>query len=353
MGITSGFGNFVLNLSNSMLLVLTKIELSKVAEILNSNELMTAIGTISLAPVVLAIRYSIATTDTFAGVKSISEIVYVAVSYFNGLMTTLGLRKRRRYWGTVYDAVTKQPLDPAIVKLINVDTGKMVEQAVTDLYGKFGFLDRPGRYRIEAAKTHYRFPSEIVTGNADNLFDNVYHGEVFEISTNSNVIAPNIPMDQMSDDWNQEEKKRLGLGNINLRLNLIISRFLSLLFWIGFIAIFFIFFSHPSVLNGIFILTYSVLVWLNRSVPNPQLWGRVIVNGVVAPGLLLELYHQSVPGVVLANALTNQNGKFFLKTSPGQYTLKIKSVGDKKTVVIAEKEITVGNEGVVGGIISV
>jgi hypothetical protein len=71
----------------------------------------------------------------------------------------LGLRKKRRPWGTVYDSVTKRPLDPAYVTLIDTETGKSVASAITDLDGRYGFLVAPGKYRITTQKTNYEFPS--------------------------------------------------------------------------------------------------------------------------------------------------------------------------------------------------
>lgn len=48
-------------------------------------------------------------------------------------LLTFLLYRRRNPWGVVYDSKTKQPLDPALVTVINVATGKQVEQKTTDM----------------------------------------------------------------------------------------------------------------------------------------------------------------------------------------------------------------------------
>ena len=77
----------------------------------------------------------------------------------NRLLVALSLKNSRQYWGIVYDSVNKQPLDPAIVKLLYVD-GREVETCVTDMAGRYGFLARPGKFKIFTKKSNYLFPSQ-------------------------------------------------------------------------------------------------------------------------------------------------------------------------------------------------
>src|SRR5581483_3636913 len=125
------------------------------------------------------------------------------------LLTFFGLRKKRRRWGTVYDSNDKQPLDPVMMELIDADSGSILEQAITDLTGRFGFLDRVGKFLIRARKTHYQFPSTKITGQSDGVYDNLYHGEVIEVKESGDVLSPNVPMDPLAFDWNQKDKQRI------------------------------------------------------------------------------------------------------------------------------------------------
>jgi hypothetical protein len=287
-------------------------------------------------------------TDLLLNIKSGSDAVYAVISLFNGLLTALGIRKRRRRWGTVYDSVTKQPLDPVLVELVDATTGKVVEESITDMFGRFGFIDRPGRYIIRVHKTNYQFPSRLVLGTRDVLFESVYHGEVFQVLSIDNVIAPNIPMDQVASDWNQVEKKRLGYGNIYTQLDVIIAKTLQTVFWVGFAMTTWMSLSSPGIVNISLTGLYTILAVLNLYLPKPHLWGKIVSSKVNPHGLLIELRHESIPDVVVSKTITNEVGKFTLKAMPGKsYVLKVKLIGENENILLREQVVTVGGDGVV------
>ena len=110
-------------------------------------------------------------------------------------------------WGTVYDSITKQPLDPAYVTLID-QNGKKIASAITDLDGRYGFLTETGTYRIEANKTHYIFPSKKLAGRTqDELYANLYFGELFDVRSRNEAVIRNIPLDPINFDWNEFAKR--------------------------------------------------------------------------------------------------------------------------------------------------
>ena len=72
-------------------------------------------------------------------------------------------RKRKREWGVVYDSLTKQPIDLAMVRLFDKETGKLVETRVTDLQGRYIFIVEPEKmYYITVEKNNYTFPSKLL-----------------------------------------------------------------------------------------------------------------------------------------------------------------------------------------------
>ena len=180
-------------------------------------QVSAGVSAVAVAPTVLAMQYSVASYGFLLNVGSISDIWFSLLRYLYMLLTLAGLRKRRRPWGTVYDSKNKQPLDPVMVELYSAETGKKVQDAITDLWGRFGFLDKPGKYYIVAKKSNYTFPSKLITANIDGLFANLNHGEVFSLTPGS-LVTPNIPMDQEAFDWNQEDKKRIVKVNPKLEL---------------------------------------------------------------------------------------------------------------------------------------
>ena len=161
----------------------------------------------------------------------LSDFVRSCLRVLNNFLVFFSLRKTEQFWGIVYDSVSKQPLDPVIVKLLYTD-GREVETCVTDLGGRYGFLAKPGKFKIYARKTNYVFPSKYANGNDDGIYENLYHGEFFVLDKDSEVVGPNIPMDPIKFDWNQ--KAKLGVINNKPYLKLFFKRLIAIFFWFGF-----------------------------------------------------------------------------------------------------------------------
>ena len=49
-------------------------------------------------------------------------------------------RRKRAKWGVVYNALTKLPVDLAVVRLVDVKTGRVIRSRVTDSEGRYAFL---------------------------------------------------------------------------------------------------------------------------------------------------------------------------------------------------------------------
>ena len=64
---------------------------------------------------VFAIIAALLTINNF----SVSDLLLVLLRSLSSFLTAIGIKKRIKHWGTAYDSVTKQPLDPAYVTLKN------------------------------------------------------------------------------------------------------------------------------------------------------------------------------------------------------------------------------------------
>ena len=89
---------------------------------------------------------------------SFSDVWLIIIRMFGFFLEAFGLRKKNRSWGTVYDSITKRPLDPVYVALIDIGTGKQVASAITDIDGRYGFLVLPASIasRQRRQTTHRR-----------------------------------------------------------------------------------------------------------------------------------------------------------------------------------------------------
>lgn len=136
------------------------------------------------------------TANTATAVQGFQFLAYL--QYIGGFFLQpwrLLTRRRRKQWGTVYDSLTKRPIDLATVRLIDAKTKKIVRSEVTDSQGRYNFIiERPGTYRIEIQRKGYAFPSNLLKGKReDAAFLDLYHGE--NVAVTGAVFAMNIPLD--------------------------------------------------------------------------------------------------------------------------------------------------------------
>lgn len=272
----------------------------------------------------------------------------------NLFLNFFSLKDTKRFWGIVYDSVTKQPLDPVIVKLMYVD-GREVETCVTDIAGRYGFLARPGKFKIYARKTNYLFPSRYAPGDTDGIYENLYHGEFFTLYEDYEVVAPNIPMDPAGKDWNQ--KAKLAVINKYPYTKHFFKTIAAILFWLGFILDgIFIFKTFPRVPPALFALavSYVAVLLLSLSLPEARLWGKVKTKVALLPeeNLFLELRDVKLPGISFGKTAVKEDGKFLLRSNRGRYQLLVSKIDNRKNVVVlGQLMVSIGREGVLNSTI--
>jgi len=276
---------------------------------------------------------------------------------FHYAFLSVGLRGNKKFWGLVYDASTKQPLDPVIVKLIGAgdEFEPEVQTCITDMKGRYGFLVGPGKYKILAKKTNYVFPSTRVVGSQDGDFLDVYHGEFFEVTGGSEVIAPNIPMDKITRDWNQEAKAKV------MKYKTFWQKFFFIFWTLGFWAFFSLtlvylildFKANLAITRSGWLIIFCIYIFsfiLNGLIPQARLWGEVLDKNTRQPinGLTLELKNPVMPDLFMARTTTTQEGRFFLRVNPGLYKLEMK-INDAggNNIILGRVEIRVSNEALV------
>jgi hypothetical protein len=251
------------------------------------------------------------------------KIKYKMRRYLEILLITLGLRRQNLRWGTVYDSKTKQPLDPVILKMIDVGSGKVVQTGITDLKGRYGFLALPGFYKILAKKSNYFFPSNLVRSKNDGMHTNLYHGEFFELKGGTEVVSFNIPMDPLYFDWNQEAKMRF-VKSYPFFENMF-SILIPLFFWFFLFYEFYLFFKNSNKLSGYILGVYLLIFLIAIFFPKSRLWGRVLDSNTkrALANVTIELCLAQNPSIKLARVNTIEDGKYFLKSEPGNYKLRI------------------------------
>jgi hypothetical protein len=272
----------------------------------------------------------------------------------HGLFSLIGLKRKKHFWGIVYDSATKQPLDPAVVRLIKIGTTLESQTCITDISGRYGFLVQPGKYKILAKKVNYIFPTEKISGKNDGLFSDVYKGEVFEVYGDSEVVGPNIPMDPLEFDWNQ--KAKLKYINTHPFWSLGYQKAMSGLFF-GLLFVSTAFSVRDYLKNSFdWMSVYSwILVgglgawWISKLLPTPRLFGQVLQKGTRLPveGLTVEVVNPSVPTATVGKAVTNEEGKFFIRMNKGKYLIKFSDKSATEPQSVGQLLVKVNRDGVI------
>lgn len=268
-----------------------------------------------IAPMSLAIGVANA-----AGALSAFQ-VFTYLQYLFTQPFLLLWRKKRKAYGMVYHSITKRPIDLAIVRWVNEETGLTVRTAVTDREGRYFLHSDPGTYHLEVVKEHYEFPSSLLRGlHTDGEYLDIYSGGVVEL-TEPSTVAINIPLDPMVA---VETPRRVMFGHFMRIIQHSIALF-------GVVVSILAFFVTPSVPMAFFVLVQIGVYSLFRrlSLPaRPKEWGiiadaytrRPIVRAIV------RLYDQ-VYDRLLETYVTDGRGRYGFLVGKNVYKVIVQAKG--------------------------
>jgi len=267
-------------------------------------------------------------TTAFASPFTLPELFLLPTRLLGAILIAFGWKKRNPPWGVVYDSVTKQPLDPAYITLKTAD-GNTISSCITDIDGRYGFLAEPGFYKMTAQKTNYLFPSQKLAGKSqDELYDNLYFGEEFEIKRDT-VVNKNIPLDPISFDWNEFVKQKKHLTKFFTRWDLFLRKISDLLYAIGFILAIIAFLFAPYPYNTIILCLYIFLFALRILGVKPRPFGSVIdkKTGLPLPFAIIRIIDASSHRQI-SHRITDRYGRYFCLVPKGKYYVKIEKKKD-------------------------
>jgi hypothetical protein len=242
-----------------------------VVDAFNSPEGQATAKATSIISLIIGAFISI--RQLFATPIALSEIFLLPTRLWGLFAVAVGLRKRLVPWGTVYDSVTKQPIDPAIVVIKDRD-GK-TQEAVTDIDGRYGFLAEPGEYELTVAKTHYVFPSEKLRGkHEDVIYEDLYFGGPIIVRENEPIIKRDVPLDAVDFDWNefQKQQKRMAIFARRAFLFLFLS---DTVFYIGLVVSILAILITGSLFNIITGFVYAFVLALRLFGRDPRAFGTI------------------------------------------------------------------------------
>ncbi len=270
--------------------------------------------------------------DLFASPLTFPETFLIPLRLWTLILYSLGIKKRERPWGVVYDSVTKQPVDPAYVVLKDLE-GNTVVSAITDIDGRFGFLAEPGKYTMAATKSNYLFPSKKMQGKTkDDVYENLYYGEEFEVKARGEAIIKNIPVDAFRFDWNEFIKKEKNLTGFYSRWDSMTRKLTEVLFVLGFALAAVAYAVAPFPYNTIVLVFYLVVLVLRLLGIKPTPFGHVMEK-VSGKPLSFAVIKIMLPGInrEISHKVTDRYGRYYCLVPKGKYILKIEKKQDDQS----------------------
>jgi len=291
-----------------------------------SNTIST-IGIVSGTAVMLS-------AAAFAEPIAFSDIWLIPGRILGLILGALGVKKKQRKWGTVYDSTTKRPIDPVYVSLINIETNEEVDSAITDLDGRYGFVAVPGKYKIVAEKTDYTFPSKKMENrNFDEVYNDLYFGEEITVGSEGDLIIKNIPMDSNSFNWNEFAKaKLLDVNSFIKEKDIVWAKVSKAFFFIGTIAsvLTMIFVPNPYnyIIVGLYVIAYSVNYFILKKKES----GKIKENstGIPLSFAIVNIFREGVESPMMKK-VTDKYGKYYALVPNGTYFVKVEKKNDDES----------------------
>lgn len=229
--------------------------------------------------------------------------------------------RRRRCWGVVYNAGSKMPVDLALVRLLDAQTGRLVSTRVTDRQGRFAFLTKEGKFRITVTKPNFAFPSIKLRGKThDAGYDDLYFGEPIEIPSGKTVITVSIPVDPSLKADMTRTTRSFVLRYLRQRVNFI----LALVGPIGAAVCLWIIPSTITfcllIIHIVIFLFFARLVLGRKSKP----WGMVYdaKTGKSIGLAVVRLFNRRYDDL-LETQVTDRHGRFGFLVGPETYRLTV------------------------------
>lgn len=282
-----------------------------------------------------------ATSAIAIAAGGLSSVPYFLFQLFLNILSLLGFRKAAKPVGFVYDSVTKEPISQAIVRIFN-EENRIVWSDVTDGKGYFTAKLKDGKYKIVVRAPRYIYPSTVVFGKEDYPVTNVYHGEKFVVSGETEINFA-IPLDPM-----ETSKLRLKLEGFWTRIKFVVNIIHVLLFLAGITLAFYTYYNSPSVLSLVVLLLFvPTFFFILRNLLNRDRYGLVIdrsknpLEGVVV-GL-----RESEFDKIVAKRVTDVRGRYRFLADEGRYYIEILDTGYKVENIKGGNEVYLKRESLI------
>lgn len=243
------------------------------------------------------------------------------------ILQALGLLRRGKKQGIVYDQTTDKPVPFALITITGINKEQQVlETVVTDTEGVYRGIKLPaGVYQLSVSHQDYTFPTKIPKPIYVQAND-YYMGETFEITAAKAGREEQlflIPVDPVATAGKNRSKvfSRLGLA----RVSSLTGPLLIPLFVISGVMLS----LSPSIWNSGVFLLYCVYVGLKARTwfQTPNVVGTVVtLKGEPIDDAILRVIDSETNELVEVTR-SKPDGKFDLSLKPGSYQLSVMKPG--------------------------
>ncbi|HVX92972.1 MAG TPA: hypothetical protein VHA74_02560, partial [Candidatus Dojkabacteria bacterium] len=250
----------------------------------------------------------------------LSSLPYYVLELIFGVLSFLGFRKTGKPYGFVYDAVTKEPISRAVVRVYN-SRDKLMWTDVTDVFGTFNAKLDKGKYKILVQKSGYKFPTQIIAGLSDYPLEPIYHGELVGLDS-SKLFNVMIPVDPSG--VNKFIKFSIRTKNI---IEATVKYFNVGIFIAGLTLAIYMYNKYPNALNLLFVCVYipTTLLILKNVLVAKKEWGKVTDRrGKPISGVEVVLKDMEY-GRYVGKRITEADGLYRFVVSKGSYELLVVS----------------------------
>jgi hypothetical protein len=257
-----------------------------------------------LAPLAMGIMTYLLSSITTFGTNSFD--IFRRIGLFIGIL----IRRKKKYWGIVYDVLDSKPLPFASIK-VYLD-GKFLAQTVSDLNGKYGVsLEKSGTYELICEAMGFQKYSKTL--------------KVSQTGRGIEIIE-DIPMIRLNRTFGLLNRIRFYSKNELFRTIQLL--FLGLMI-VGITYTIYATIVSPIAINFIILLLYFALVVINiiRIIQNRYVTvGRIVDSDSQMPleGVSVRIYQG---GTQVGIFLTNKNGLVKMNIKPGNYWIIVYKSG--------------------------
>lgn len=230
---------------------------------------------------------------------NITSIILALLSLFFAY-PSLFIKREKRPWGIVYDRKTRKSIAFATVRIYS--DGKLKDQKVTDLEGRYGFLVEDGRYEVTVGHGNYEKKSVEYT-----------------LSQDEPGIYLDIPLTPLV-------KKRIAFG-YKIREQLanareVFKRLASYTFSVGLIVSLVALLERPTIFNQVILVVYLLAGIIYALISWQRKAGRVI-STVNQKGIAYGSVRifSSEKRKLIDTQMTDSKGRYSFIVDPGKYLL--------------------------------